>query len=178
MAEGARVMMRRNMCTADGLVNGALGTVVGFEWPQGVRRPGLQPTGICVKFDNARVGQITRELDGQGVGPGPTTVRPATATFSSENGRFKFERYQYPLVLAWAVSIHRVQGVSLDRAVIDLGSDVFAHGQAYVALSRLRTLEGVLLTALSRESFNLNSAVVHEEYVRLAGRTIQRFDLM
>ncbi|KAA6421278.1 MAG: ATPase AAA [Trebouxia sp. A1-2] len=180
IAEGAHVMMQRNMCTADGLVNGAMGTVVGFERSQGVRQPGQQPTGICVKFDNARVGQITRELDGQGVDPGPTTVRPATARFSSENGRFKFERYQYPLVLAWAVSFHRVQGVSLDRAVIDLGSNVFAHGQADVPLSRVRTLEGVLLTALSRESFHLNLAVVHncKEYVRLAGHPIQRFDLI
>ena len=120
-------MMRRDMRLADSLVNGAKGIVVGFEWPQGVRQPGQQPTGICVKFDNACVGQVTRELVGQGGCPGPTTVRPATARFSSENGRFKFERFQYPLVLTWAVSIHRVQGVSLDCAVIDLGADVSKH---------------------------------------------------
>ncbi|KAA6419254.1 MAG: ATP-dependent DNA helicase PIF1 [Trebouxia sp. A1-2] len=157
-------MMRRDMRLADSLVNGAKGIVVGFEWPQGVRQPGQQPTGICVKFDNACVGQVTRELVGQGGCPGPTTVRPATARFSSENGRFKFERFQYPLVLTWAVSIHRVQGVSLDCAVIDLGADVSKHG--------------VLLTALSRESCSLDSAVVHEEYVRLAGRPIKRLDMM
>ena len=53
-----------------------------------------------------------------------------------------------------------------------------AHGQAYEALSRVRSLQGVLLAALSRESFSLNSAVVHEEYVHLAGRPIQDFDMI
>ncbi|DBA67122.1 TPA: hypothetical protein ACH3X2_001446 [Trebouxia sp. C0005] len=90
-------MMQCKMCKADGLVNGAMGTVVGFEWPQGVRQPGQQPTGICVKFNNVHVSQVTRKLDGQGVNPGPTTVRPATTRFSNDNGRFMFERYQYPL---------------------------------------------------------------------------------
>ena len=71
-----------------------------------------------------------------------------------------------------------MQGVSLERAVIDWGSDVFAHGQAYVALSRVGSLQGVLLTALSRESSSLNSAVVHGECVCLAGRPMQRFDMM
>ncbi len=54
--------------------------------------------------------------------------------------------YQYPIALAWAVIMvmpHKVQGTSLDKAVIDLGSDIFNHGQAYIALSKVRTLEGV-----------------------------------
>ncbi|MFO7773909.1 MAG: AAA family ATPase [Dehalococcoidia bacterium] len=56
-------------------------------------------------------------------------------------GRFR----QYPLMLAWAVTIHKSQGKTFDKVIIDIGRGAFAHGQTYVALSRCTTLGGIVL---------------------------------
>ncbi|MBN1189855.1 MAG: AAA family ATPase [Dehalococcoidales bacterium] len=52
---------------------------------------------------------------------------------------------QYPLILAWAITIHKSQGKTFDKVVIDIGSGTFAHGQMYVALSRCTTFNGIIL---------------------------------
>jgi ATP-dependent exoDNAse (exonuclease V) alpha subunit len=52
---------------------------------------------------------------------------------------------QYPLMLAWAVTIHKSQGKTFDNVIIDIGNGAFAHGQTYVALSRCTSLEGLVL---------------------------------
>ena len=66
------------------------------------------------------------------------------------------------------MTIHKVQGIISDQAVIDLEKDMFDHGQAYVAMSRVRKLEGVLLVGLLRASFDKNKGCVHDEYARFA----------
>ena len=135
----ARDMLRKNVSTKDGLVNGACGTITGCRWSHGDSCT-TQPDGIDMLFDNKDVGKKSREFDSEGAVPGSTIIRSAASRFQSKTGRHTLERYHFPLLLAWAVTIHKVQGLSLDKAAMDLSEQLFAAGQAYVALSRLRSL--------------------------------------
>ena len=67
---------------------------------------------------------------------------------------------QYPLCLCWALTIHKIQGASLDLAEIDVGASVFEYGQTYVALSRVRSLEGLYLSAFEPEKIQTNPIVI------------------
>ena len=67
---------------------------------------------------------------------------------------------QYPLCLAWAMTIHKIQGSTLDCAAIDIGQTVFEYGQTYVALSRVRTLDGLYLLNFNASKIRANPKVV------------------
>ncbi|MFM2374445.1 MAG: hypothetical protein RLZZ234_440 [Candidatus Parcubacteria bacterium] len=134
LKEGAKVMFTKN--AIDGkYVNGTLGEVISFA------RPGGQP--------------VVRTRDGR-------TIEVALAEWTIEDqGKVVAGLEQFPLRLAWAITVHKSQGMSLDAAVIDLRT-AFEYGQGYVALSRVRTLDGLFL-----EGFNERSLQVHPEVLEV-----------
>lgn len=67
---------------------------------------------------------------------------------------------QYPLILSWAITIHKIQGATLDMAEIDIGMSIFEYGQTYVALSRIKSLEGLYLSAFQPERIKANPKVI------------------
>ena len=67
---------------------------------------------------------------------------------------------QFPLCLSWAMTIHKIQGTTLDAAEIDIGGQIFAFGQSYVALSRLKSLDGLFLRAFSRQKIKAHPKVI------------------
>ncbi len=127
---GAQVMFVKNDVADKQYVNGTIGTVVN-----------LNSDTIEVQVDET--GGKKRKID-VAINEWDIVRYKSGATGSLETetiGSFK----QYPLKLAWAITIHKSQGKTFDRVIIDLGGGAFEHGQLYVALSRCRTLEGIIL---------------------------------
>ena len=97
---------------------------------------------VYVKFDDLTIG--LRLKDSNGCIPIP----PSSTTFQAVRGYGDVERRMLPLILSWAVTVHKLQGTTPEKAVIDLGKKNFAKGQIYVALSRVKSLEGIALSDL------------------------------
>jgi len=79
---------------------------------------------------------------------------------------------QIPLIYAWAITIHKAQGTSLDLAQIDIGNNVFECGQTYVALSRIKSLNGLFITAFNPQKIKCNIKV-QEFYKGLIVKTFE-----
>ena len=137
LAVNARVMLRRNLSTEDGLVNRAVGTVLEIESKH-----------VTGKFD--RVAEPYK------------VTRVAIANRFCVLKKFYISRNQFPLIVAYA---------SLDCAIIDLSDSVFGEGMAYVALSRVRSIDGVHLTSFTPDSIMASRTCVEEcNRLRLAFR--------
>lgn len=130
---GAQVMFLRNDTGGDGRwVNGTIGEVVKIA------------------------DTVTVDVDGERHEVLPSTWERYKYTYSAVTKTLRkdvvAEFTQFPLRLAWAVTIHKSQGKSYDRAIVDLGPRSFAPGQTYVALSRITALDGLYLTRPLRPS--------------------------
>ena len=153
-------------------MNGARGVVVGFSWPNGHEGPsksGTLPNNVLVKFHDSRVGRVSQVMvdDEDGLEVDAVPIELITAKFYGRQG-VTLQRTQLPLLPCWAATIHKIQGLSLDAAVIDLGPKVFEDGMAYVTLSRVRTLEGVALLGLVGDKIRASS-LAGQEMDRLRG---------
>jgi ATP-dependent DNA helicase PIF1 len=69
-------------------------------------------------------------------------------------------KFQIPLVLAWAITIHRAQGATLDYIETDLGYSIFEYGQVYVVLSRVKTIEGIFIKNINFNKIKANPKAI------------------
>lgn len=133
---GARVMFTKNDIVNHRYVNGTLGTVSGFT-----------------RLDGA---PIITTLAGKEI------VAEAAEWHIEDGGRVLARIKQVPLRLAWAITVHKSQGMSLDTAHMDL-SQTFEYGQGYVALSRVRTLAGLYLAGLNARALQVHPEISRED---------------
>ncbi len=125
---GAQVMLKINLDIQRGLVNGARGVVTECNIES-----------VMVLFYGKRI-----------------PIKICMHVWKYEDESVIYTREQIPLILAWASTIHKSQGSTLDFAICDLGSSIFADGQAYVALSRVRSLDGLLIKNLHSHRIKAN----------------------
>jgi ATP-dependent DNA helicase PIF1 len=128
---GAQVMLLTNLDQERGLVNGSRGVILNFS-----------ATGLPV----VRFLSVTE----------PVVVDRATWMLPDND---QVGRAQIPLKVAYAITIHKSQGATLDCALIDIGSNTFEYGQAYVALSRVKSLEGLHIWSLNSAKVRCHPAV-------------------
>ena len=132
-------MLTRNLWTSKGLVNGAQGVVKKIWFDQGSNARSHLPAVIFVKFDGYS-GPETPAWEG--IDPSWVPIVPAVARWETKAGK-ALTRTQYPLMLAWGITIHKSQGLTLEKVVVELGDKDFAAGLTFVAISRVKTLKGL-----------------------------------
>ncbi len=132
LKKGTFVMFVKNNFN-NGYANGTLGTVIGFDEDSGFP--------IIKKRDKAEIV----------AGPASWVIEESDVVIARIS--------QIPLRLAWAITIHKSQGMSLDCAEIDLGN-AFLEGMGYVALSRVRTLTGIKLMGINEVALKVNPEIV------------------
>jgi ATP-dependent exoDNAse (exonuclease V) alpha subunit len=128
----ALVMFVKNNAE-EGYANGTMGRVIDFTEKEGY--------------------PLVRIFNGKEI-----LVKPSEWTIEEE-GETRATLQQIPLRLAWAITIHKSQGMSLDAAEIDLGKS-FVTGMGYVALSRVRSLEGIRLRSLNKTALTVSNEVI------------------
>jgi ATP-dependent DNA helicase PIF1 len=143
MCVGAQVILTRNMDIEAGLINGSRGIVTS-----------VSPKGVSVRF-------------GRGCSGSSVMIDYYTYKNVDDYMQSSIEFSYIPLKLAWGMSIHSSQGMTIDALEIDLGESIFACGQAYTGLSRARDMKSVRVVDVIPTAFKTNLAVVefYSKYV-------------
>jgi len=142
LKKGALVMCTVNIDMENGICNGSCGTVVDI-----LEKNGDKPAMPIVKFTNG-------------------IVRHFQPYFWQSEDIPTLAIGNIPLILSWAMTIHKSQGASLEYAQLDLGNTIFADGQTYVGLSRVKSLDGLYLSAFNPLRIRANS-LVREFYSKI-----------
>jgi hypothetical protein len=140
-AKGARVMLTINLWQPAGLVNGAQGIVYDITWNAGADPYKDPPAVIMVDFDSYDGPSYLTTTEGRKICP----IIPVTRDFLV--GNETCARTQFPLIVAFAITVHKCQSLTKDRIVTDLSTRDFQAGISYVAVSRVTSLQGLLLEA-------------------------------
>ena len=158
LAVGAKVILGINIDVSDGLVNGSLGTV------SGIITTGSQVTTILVKFNSDRVGvaAIQKSHCRQDYPDSVSITRHEAMFRIGRDKTVEASRAQFPLVLSWATTIHKVQGLTLDQIVVDMKGGRFGAGQAYVAFSRVKSLNSLFIKNFEAKYIKTSSKVDSE----------------
>ena len=159
LAIGARVMLTTNVDVSDGLVNGARGEVAHI-----VTNTDQAVTSVLVKFDNNQVGLKTIQLSpyrSRFNDAVPISKHEVVFLAKGKKGS-EITRLQFPLTLAWATTIHKVQGLTLDEIVVDMKGGRFSAGQAYVAFSRVKKLKGLHVMNFNAHAIKTSTEVENE----------------
>ncbi len=170
---GAQIMMLTND-PADRWVNGSIGKVLDVTFGRRGDRDERGPV-VVVEFTGGEVAEVALHT---------WDVTRPTPTGGAMRHEVVGTYTQFPFCLAFAITIHKSQGQTLDRLVVDLSGGTFAAGQLYVALSRCRTLDGLVLTRpvqpgdlktdrrITRFLRHSDTEVTHRRYCAIAALTV------
>ncbi len=154
-------MLLKNINVSDGLVNGIFGTIKEFHYVDNE----TFPSKIYIEFDNEQIGKEMRAKH-PCLKPGlekATPIEPEEDKVTSSGG----VRRQFPIRLAWACTVHKVQGLTVDKAVVSM-KKIFAPGQAYVALSRVTSIDGLIIQDFKEKAiFAKDNIKDHTEYASI-----------
>ena len=159
---GARVMLTTNVDVEDRLINGQIGTVVKIK----MNRVSSKAEMIYVKFDYQSAGQVRIRKSGDiyVIANGAVPVTSVLGRFKCKENRQsspEIQRTQFSLTLAWACTVHKVQGLTLPEVVFTLQlfrQRQFNYGQVYVALSRVKALSDLSEYERLRASQNFDDS--------------------
>ena len=163
LAVAERTEISHNTRTEDGLTNGAANVIKLIQVHQTDRPSGI----IWVQFDHSDVGEKTRhdnrQFYVQGIEPTWTPIKPITTQFAvGRNRTVQVVRKQFPLRPAAAKTIHRSQGDTENRIVVNLDTRLAIPHIHYVGLSRVATIEGLSITDLCENKIAVSNAMCKE----------------